>query len=176
MPQAIGFGATDAAIRVYVKNRPPLVEFQQLDTLLALDKEAIEKINSEAGNGWRKVFNVYAKWLFALHGKQGMLGEFESWQQLRDQLLLRKNSNTALLFSVPEFNSPALHVIAGRTYAQELAAQPSLGINLIWLDREFAVDQANRVLVCPYFDYRQLSNVKIDKLCQLIRELFPNYI
>ncbi|WP_105258660.1 DUF6942 family protein [Pseudoalteromonas sp. T1lg88] len=176
MPQAIGFGAADAAIRVYVKNRPPLVEFQQLHTLLPLDKEAIEKINAEAGNGWRKVFNVYAKWLFALHGEQGGLGEFQSWQQLRDQLLLRQHSNTALLFSTPELKSPALHVIAGRTYAQELAAQPSLGINLIWLDKEFAVDQANRVLVCPYFDYRQLSNVKIDKLCQLIRELVPGYI
>nr|WP_325050529.1 hypothetical protein [Pseudoalteromonas sp. T1lg75] len=111
MSQAIGFGAADAAIRVYVKNRPPLVEFQQLDTLLALDKEAIEKINAEAGNGWRKVFNVYAKWLFALHGAQGMVGELESWQQLRDQLLLRQHSNTALLFSTPEFDNQALHVL-----------------------------------------------------------------
>ncbi|WP_105188866.1 DUF6942 family protein [Pseudoalteromonas sp. T1lg48] len=176
MSQAIGFGAADAAIRVYVKNRPPLIEFQQLNTLLALDKAAIEKINAEAGNGWRKVFNVYAKWLFALHGERNTLGEFSSWQQLRDQLLLRRHSNTALLFSPPQFDNQALHVIAGRTYAQELAAQPSLGINLIWLDKEFAVDQANHVLVCPYFDYRQLSNVKIDKLCQLIRELVPAFI
>nr|WP_325050528.1 hypothetical protein [Pseudoalteromonas sp. T1lg75] len=35
------------------------------------------------------------------------------------------------------------------------------------------MEQKNGVIVCPYFDYRQLSNIKIAKLCQLINELLP---
>ncbi|MFY8274889.1 DUF6942 family protein [Pseudoalteromonas sp. SSDWG2] len=168
MHHSIGFGDEKATIRVYVKNRPRLIQYQQLDTVLPLNKHLIEQINSEAGNGWRKVFNVYAKWLFTLQPKSLSLNCVQSWQQLRDECLLSAKSKTALLFSDPDLSTAALHVIAGRQHAKELSGDSSLGINLIWLNDEFAIDKENNVIVCPYFDYRQLSNVKIETLCQLI--------
>ena len=173
MTHEVGFGAAHAAIRVYVKNRPNLMQFQQLDELLPLNKHAIEQINAEAGNGWRKVFNVYAKWLFNLQPYCIDTSAFDSWQALRDEVLLGELSNTALLFSHPDFSTPALHIIAGKQYAKELANDNRLGINLIWLDHEFALDKTNNLVVCPYFDYRQLSNIKIQRLCDLITELMP---
>ncbi|WP_462160059.1 DUF6942 family protein [Pseudoalteromonas sp. GB56] len=171
MTQEIGFGDSQAAIRVYVKNRPNLIQFHQLDRLIALNKQAIEQINAEAGNGWRKVFNVYAKWLFALKPQCMDFSSISSWQSFRDTKLLTKGSSTALLFSKPDFSHSALHIIAGRQYAKELANDASVGKNLIWLDDEFAVDRVNNLVVCPYFDYRQLSNVKIDKLVNLIKDI-----
>ncbi|MEO2279844.1 DUF6942 family protein [Pseudoalteromonas pernae] len=171
MTHEVGFGDSQAAIRVYVKNRPNLIQFHQLDRLVALNKQAIEQINAEAGNGWRKVFNVYAKWLFALRPQYIDFSDIRSWQSLRDDVLLTLGSKTALLFSKPDFTMPALHVIAGRQYAKELAEDDSVGINLIWLDDEFAIDTHKNLVVCPYFDYRQLSNIKIDRLCTLIKDM-----
>jgi hypothetical protein len=58
----------------------------------------------------------------------------------------------------------------GKTYAKQslpvLAIEPL--VNLQWLDADFAVDPEHGIIVCPYFDYRQLSNSKIDRLVDLI--------
>ena len=168
--KAIGLGQSDAAIRVYVKNRPNLIQFQTLSDTLPLQAGQIAQINAEAGNGWRKVFNVYAKWLYQLAPSCLALKSVDTWQQFRDQTLLQNHSQTALLFSEPDVTDPdaALHVIAGKTHAKELAANEQLGINLIWLNDEFALSPTQRIIVCPYFDYRQLNNAKIDILCELI--------
>jgi hypothetical protein len=45
------------------------------------------------------------------------------------------------------------------------------GTALEWLDKDFAVNRAQNIIVCPYFDYRQLSNIKIQSLAELIISL-----
>lgn len=166
----VGFGDATAGIRVYLANRPPMAEYVGLQQVKPLHTGEIELVNSACGNGWRKVFNVYAKLLFALDASQFAFSQqAASWQQYRDQYLLQAGSNTVLLFSPPELQaySKTVHIIAGRTYAKALL-EAGLATQLSWLDHEFAIDTHNRVLVCPYFDYRQLNNEKLAYLAQLI--------
>lgn len=170
---ASGFGDAAAGFRVYIANRPPMAEYTYLPAVQPLQRGEIELINSACGNGWCKVFNVYAKLLFALHPRQFTYSrQAASWQQFRDQYLLQTGSNTALLFSPPELQPPAktVHIIAGRTYAKVLL-DAGLPAQLSWLNNEFAIDKYNRLLVCPYFDYRQLNNEKLVLLAQLIKAL-----
>lgn len=169
----MGFGDSMAAIRVYIANRPAMAEYAYLPTVQPLQRGEIALINSACGNGWRKVFNVYAKLLHALDAKQFAFSrQAASWQQFRDQYLLQANSDTALLFSSPEIQPAAtrVHIIAGRTYAKTLL-DAGLAAQLTWLNNEFAIDKYNRLLVCPYFDYRQLNNEKLLFLAQLIKVL-----
>ncbi|WP_240220717.1 DUF6942 family protein [Rheinheimera hassiensis] len=170
---AAGFGDTTARIRVYIASRPPMTEYADVVTMQPLHRGEIELINCACGNGWRKVFNVYAKLLFALDTKQfAFTQRAGSWQQYREQYLLQAGSNTALVFSTPDLQpaKEAVHIIAGRTYAKALLEQ-GLAAQLSWLNNEFAVDKHNRVLVCPYFDYRQLNNEKLAFLAQLISDI-----
>jgi hypothetical protein len=163
----IGLGDAGAQVNVYMANKPPMAEYADLQRVEPLQCGEIELINRACGNGWRKVFNVYAKLLFALNTQQAA-----SWQQYRDRQLLQAGSQTALLFSVPEL-TPAektVHIIAGRTHAKTLL-EAGLPAQLHWLNNEFAIDQHNRLLVCPYFDYRQLNNEKLVYLAQLIKAL-----
>jgi len=156
-----GLGDPLARVRVYSANRPPLAAFSDIHTIRPLLADDIARIATETGNHWRKIFNVYAKWLF-----EWCEAEFCRWQQLRDVCLLQSGSNTSLLFSAPDFSQPALHVVMGRQYAASL----SLG-QLKWLNDDFAINRKLGVIVCPYFDYRQLSNAKIVRLAELSREL-----
>lgn len=167
-----GLGDEQAKIRVYVAKRPPMQEYAYLPSIQPLLQGEIALINQACGNGWRKLFNVYAKLLFALPAGFGFLQQASSWQVYRDSCLLQAQSNTALLFSAPELNSASntLHIIAGRTYAKTLV-EAGLPLQLNWLNAEFAIDEHNRVLVCPYFDYRQLNNEKIVYLVSLIQQL-----
>ena len=45
-------------------------------------------------------------------------------------------------------------------------------IKLQWLDNDFAIDVKNNLIVCPYFDYRQLTNEKIQRLAGLLTQLY----
>lgn len=168
-----GFGDTNACIRVYIAKRPPMAEYADLVTMQPLQKGEIELINRVSGNGWRKVFNVYAKLLFALDSPQfAKMQRAGSWQQYRDHSLLQGSSSTALVFSMPilQPTNRTIHIIAGRTHAKALL-EAGLAAQLNWLNNEFAVDNYNRVLVCPYFDYRQLNNEKLAFLARLIKAL-----
>jgi len=166
-----GLGCRDFNIAVYIANTPAMFEYQNLTRVNSLTSGEITAIGQACGNGWRKVFNVYAKVLYALpddYFEFSLLAQ--SWQEYRDSYLLQENSKTALLFSPPSFikDSETLHIICGRTYAKELIKNNSLTAQLTWLDEEFAIDKQNKVVVCPYFDYRQLSNVKIDRLAVML--------
>lgn len=169
----IGLGCRDFNFAVYIANRPPLHEYQALDQLTALCSGEIAAIGQQYGNGWRKVFNVYAKLLYALEPQQFLYRDnAPTWQKFRDQHLLQPNSNTALLFSPPQFtNSTPIHLIIGRTYAKSLVNSGQLTVPLTWLDNEFAINHQHRLIVCPYFDYRQLSNIKIERLALMISQL-----
>ena len=151
-----------------------MLEYQQLTLISPVTSGEISAINTACGNGWRKVFNVYAKLLYALDNKYFNFSALApTWQNYRDSFLLQHNSQTTLLFSPPQppTNKESLHIICGKTYAKHLLATGQLAANFIWLDDEFAIDKARNLIVCPYFDYRQLSNSKIEKLACLLKEL-----
>ena len=118
-------------------------------------------------------FNVYAKLLFALPtGCFNFSTQAHSWQQFRDEMLLQTKANTALLFSSPRLcQSPtSIQLIAGRTLAKSYQNQ-GLALQLHWLTPEFAVDLQHKVLVTPFFDYRQLNNEKIAITAKLVKLL-----
>lgn len=172
-PTRIGFGDAGAQFKVYIANRPPMAEYADLQQVQPLQCGEIELINRACGNGWRKVFNVYAKLLFALDATQFPFSrQAASWQQFRDQCLLQAASNTALCFGPPELapDTTTIHLIAGRTHAKHLLDQ-GLAAQLNWLNNEFAIGHYHRLIVCPYFDYRQLNNEKLAFAAQLIKEL-----
>lgn len=173
MNHGFGLGDANALLRVYVAKRPPMQEYAHLYEVQPLCRGEIDSINQACGNGWRKLFNVYAKLVQALPAAlQPLQQTSPSWQSYRDQHLLQAGSSTALLFSAPqlETTSNILHIIAGRTHAKALLAG-GLDAQLDWLDHEFAIDKKQRLLVCPYFDYRQLTNEKLARLCCLIAAL-----
>lgn len=171
MSEKAGLGDTHATFNVYIANQPNMPQFSSLDRVRALSCEDIQAIGQACGNGWRKVFNVYAKLVYAL-GE--VSGRYSCWQAYRDELLLQPGSGTSLLFSPPDVIDSAdatpdsgLHIVMGRTYAKALLADTALE----WLDSEFAINRSLGLIVCPYFDYRQLSNVKIIRLVELIHSL-----
>jgi hypothetical protein len=169
--QSAGLGDPNARLCIYLGNRPDYQNLLQLQHVQPLLSGEIAAIGKMCGNGWRKVFNVYAKLVFALPpGVVSKAKSGESWQAYRDDLLLQQASDTALIFSPPRFESEKnsrLHIIMGRTYAKSLY----LPTTLEWLDKEFAVDWDKRLIICPYFDYRQLSNSKIIRLVELLESL-----
>jgi len=170
----IGLGCADFTIAVYIGNKPNMLEYQQLYCVSPVTTGEINTINHACGNGWRKVFNVYAKLLYALNNKHFSYSSLApTWQKYRDNFLLQPNSQTALLFSPPQpsKNAESLHIICGKTYAKHLLASGQLMANLVWLDEEFAIDKTQNLIVCPYFDYRQLSNIKIEKLASVLEEI-----
>ena len=173
--QAIGLGEQAFSVAVYVAKAPPMPYFETLQSVEPVINEQINTINQHCGNGWRKVFNVYAKVLFALPSEHySFAKQADSWQAYRDKFLLQNNSKTALLFSAPIINGTnknQLHIIAGRTHAKNLLQQGKLNAQFNWLDDEFAIDTTNNIIVCPYFDYRQLSNIKIARLSGLVAKL-----
>jgi hypothetical protein len=169
-------------------NKPNMLEYQNLSEVTSLIEGEINMINHACGNGWRKVFNVYAKLLYALEKKYfNYSDKAATWQDYRDKYLLQAQSKTALLFSVPQLvhnkeankvtnnkqsaDKEIVHIICGKGHAKELINSDKLEANLVWLDDEFAIDRENKLIVCPYFDYRQLSNIKIERLAGLLQSL-----
>ena len=170
----IGFGDNDFNFAVYIANRPNMLEYQDLNAVTSLVDGEISAINQSCGNGWRKVFNVYAKLLYALDTQYFDFSKNEAtWQDYRDKYLLQAQSKTALLFSAPQLepSKEIVHIICGKGYAKALISNGNLNTNLVWLDEEFAIDSKNKLIVCPYLDYRQLSNIKIERLAGLLRSL-----
>ncbi|WP_299074559.1 hypothetical protein [uncultured Paraglaciecola sp.] len=170
-----GLGDPNAQFNVYIGNYPSISEYSNLDLTKPLSAGEIHSIGQACGNGWRKVFNVYAKLVFALNAENIVaLQGAQSWQEYRDHTLLQSLSNTNLLFSPPQLidvkssNSHSVYIVMGKTYAKSL----NLPCTLHWLDHEFALNTHLKLLVCPYFDYRQLSNIKIIRLVKLIQNNF----
>lgn len=165
---AIGFGAYDAPIKIYIANRPQLDDYPHAKELRGLAAGEIAHIAKNTSNHWRKVFNVYAKFLFDWYLLQGRKDLPSTWQEYREQELFQVHSQEALLFSRPSFNADqkTIHIIAGKTYAADLKL-----LSLIWLDAYFAINKEHRLIVAPYPDYRQLSNGRIAHLIELMQEL-----
>ena len=166
-PRLLGLGDAHAKIKVYIGNQPSFAFPEKIADFRALSTGEIAAIGNACGNGWRKVFNVYAKWLFTCSNEiYPLAAQFPTWQFFRDNLLLQADSKTALIFETPTvLENNSLNVIMGRTYAKTLP----LAEQLYWLNNEFAVSVKHNLVVCPYFDYRQLSNQKIGFLINTIR-------
>lgn len=164
-----GLGDEDALLKVYIANRPAFDFHGSVDGFCAVKKGDIYACGQACGNGWRKVFNVYAKLVYAAALPIFGSTEYACWQDYRDKKLLQSGARTSLMFAAPTLKAQTfdIHVVMGRTYAKTL----SFANDLQWLDDEFAINQKLRVIVCPYFDYRQLSNIKIVRLVELIRSL-----
>ncbi len=170
MTTPTGIGDADFDMAIYIANRPPLEEYQKLQGMRPLMSGEIQHIGQQTSNHWRKIFNVYAKLIFQMnsHG-------FKSWQDYRDNRLLQADSKTALLFSPLDVShrSEAIRLVAGKTHAV------GLGLDIQAMERaqadfsnDFAWDKVGRVIVTPYLDYRQLSNIKIDYLAnKLIKSI-----
>ncbi|MFQ3229492.1 DUF6942 family protein [Reinekea sp.] len=164
-PAYIGLGELPCHVLVCIGNRPPLQEFESLAHLRPLQTGEIANIASQTGNHWRKIFNIYAKLMFELNSEG-----YATWQEYREAMLLQAGGKTGLLFSDPkelinQRNSVVL--ISGKVYAQEL------GLLEQCFEMEYGIYKHPhaRLFVTPYFDYRQLSNVKLSYLAQLIKSL-----
>lgn len=158
----IGIGAKDCKLSVYIGNRPPMPEYCEREVLIPAVEGEIARIAGETGNHWRKVFNVYAKLAFILEGNS-----FPTWQSYRDDFLLRKESKQALLFDkeIVTETPECINLLCGKTHAMTLVEE----CDVKWIDGDFAINRPRRLIVTPYFDYRQLSNVKLETLVGIIR-------
>ncbi|BBN83891.1 hypothetical protein PA25_38760 [Pseudoalteromonas sp. A25] len=168
-----GFGQASGLVAIYIEHMPPMLEYKNLELVQPLSIGETEMISLASGNGWRKIFNVYAKILGQLKHRDHNFTNYGSWQAYREQCLLQSHSQEALLFSPPKLDNPKyrFHIIAGRTYAKKLLRDHIFTNSLVWLDTEFAVDKTHNLVVCPFLDYRQLSNIKINKLCDILHSL-----
>lgn len=164
-------------IHVYIANRPPMLPYDTLGELQPIISSEITAIAQHTGNHWRKVFNVYAKLMYAFmqeSQKSGvikaqhftdMLSEHKSWQHYRDHQLLQAKSGTTLLFNPPQLGTgDDIHIIMGKGYAQQLGFNYEAPYLVSHEHEDFACYPEQRVILCPYFDYRQLSNIKISAL------------
>jgi hypothetical protein len=170
-------------IKVYLANRPPLAEYHNTKVIDHLPVGEIKRIATEAGNHWRKIFNVYAKLVYCLAEKTAnpVLNQYCSWQAYRDQSLLQQGSDTELHFdssatstesNTASSNNSVVHILMGKAFSERLLANaPQECERVEWLDNDFAINRTLKIIVCPYFDYRQLSNIKIERLAELIVSL-----
>jgi hypothetical protein len=183
-------------IKVYLANRPPLAEYHNVKVIDHLPVGEIKRIATETGNHWRKIFNVYAKLVYCLAEKTAnpLLKQYSSWQDYRDHSLLQR-SDTELHLASPFVDGPffdsfakslelnrassnnfAVHIIMGKVFSERLLANaPQEYVRVEWLDKDFAINRSLKIIVCPYFDYRQLSNIKIERLAELIVSLQDNH-
>lgn len=175
--RTVGFGGEGFDIAIYIANRPPIDNYPQLNCLHGLAKGELEHIVANCSNHWRKVFNVYAKFLLALQKLTQQttsekdtlvdaLRNISRWQNYRDHQLLQIGSREALLFSPPDLTrANTVHIIAGKTYASELQIE----VPLTWEDNYFAINRSCKLIVSPYLDYRQLSDLRIEQLANLVK-------
>ncbi|WP_438863038.1 DUF6942 family protein [Neptunicella sp.] len=169
-----GLGDNNYQIAVYIANTPPLTEYLQLQQISPLLPGELYAIGQSCGNGWRKVFNVYAKLIFALSAERfTFTSSTSTWQDYRDSTLLQAGSGTALIFGSPKNsgNRQVIRIICGKTHG--LTSFTDYAFE--WLDAHFAVCREHNMIVCPYFDYRQLTNERIERLALLINTFRENY-
>ncbi|EWH08652.1 parallel beta-helix repeat-containing protein [Catenovulum agarivorans DS-2] len=161
----IGIGNPQANIHLCLQHRPPVEPYPTLQSVHYLQAGELTELVSQCSNNWRKVFNCYAKLLFELDA----LG-FARWQDYRDDHLLQLGCQHSVLFApAPLVFNPdpdCVYIIAGKTYAATLALP-----ELEWLSPSFAINHTYKIIVSPYFDYRQLTNEKTLQLAGLIRQL-----
>lgn len=164
----IGIGDPGAWIRVHCPNRPPMPEYGRRTTLLPAAPGELDTLVAVTGNHWRKIVNLYAKLIHALDPQYGR------WQDDRDNRLLQAGSGTALLFSEPAPLDQALTLVMGKTYAQACGLTEDRIPDLMPDPEGIRVSPSQRLILTPYFDYRQLSNARLAALATLIQATVPD--
>ena len=165
--EVVGVGASKVRLAIYIANRPLNDQYPSLQSLQPLMAGELQNIVANNSNHWRKAFNVFAKILWEVDWAELTGNAASCWQDYRDHHLLQAHSSESLLFSPPEITASHIKIVTGKTYAAELAL-PSLD----WLDAHLAINAAHKLIVCPYLDYRQLSNERIARLAALIKVHF----
>lgn len=160
-----GLGRAGYQLAFCINNRPALAEYESLTGLRELQPGELHYLVSRCSNHWRKLFNVYAKFLFELEWPLHTGNPATTWQAYRDEHLLQPHSCEALLFTPPPLNSRQVHIVAGKTYAASLPEASQLAR----LDSSFACHPDLPWFVSPYLDYRQLSNERISRLVTLVK-------
>ena len=157
----IGIGDKHCKLAVYIGNRPPLDEYLVREHLVPARDDELARVGRETGNHWRKIINIYAKLGYLLDPKS-----FPTWQAYRDGFLLTRESQQVLLFNntIVTKAQDSISLICGKTHAMTLVDEDDLQ----WIDSDFAINRSRHLIVTPYFDYRQLSNVKLEKLVGII--------
>jgi len=160
--QFAGLGNPNAKFNVFLANSIPLVPYTTYDRVVPVSADEIHLIGEQTSNHWRKIFNVYAKLLGALYPH-----DIAKWQTYRDTKMLTADSNQSLVYSPVTddmLSADNLNIVMGKAYA----TNQKLTESCHWVSPEFAINKTKKIIVCPYFDYRQLSNEKISQLVQLI--------
>ncbi len=159
-----GYGDPAFEFAVYIGNTPSVYEHSRYSDLQPMKPGDIASIVQQTGNHWRKIFNLYAKLMHQLEPG------FESeWQQYREGRLLQRGSKQALLFSQPLLgtSSKAIHLVTGKSHAEHLGLLARCDA----VDEHFYVNRTAKLIVSPYFDYRQLSNRKLETLVEIVRSI-----
>ncbi|WP_448548373.1 DUF6942 family protein [Thalassotalea fusca] len=163
--QIAGLGNPNAKLNVFLANNIPLTPYNTYDCVVPVVENEIHTIGVQTSNHWRKIFNVYAKLLGALYPN-----DIAHWQTFRDTKMLTADSNQSLIYSpitIDSLSADNLNIVMGKTYA----INQGLTENCLWVSPDFAINKNKQLVVCPYFDYRQLSNIKIEQLVQLIHAI-----
>ncbi|PTY38608.1 hypothetical protein BGP77_10510 [Saccharospirillum sp. MSK14-1] len=157
---AIGLGDSQARLVVFAPHRPPLEAYQQLNGVKPMAPGELAALVEATGNHWRKIVNLYAKLLHQLEPVESR------WQDCRDQRLLQAGSGCALLFSPPPLaSSDAWQLVMGKAYAEACSLDRLADLRT---DDGFRWSPSRRLILTPYFDYRALSNARLDDLYRLI--------
>lgn len=145
-----------------VPHAPPLMQCDGAQgTLPAMDNRLLESLMA-TGNHWRKIINCAAKTAY-LWQPQG----YQTWQNYRDDFLLRGNSQQFLHWGQCDVHAlSGFKIITGKQHGQNL-------LGPVWQEGDFYLEAEQGIIVSPYFDYRQLSNLKIQQLVGYLQSLNP---
>lgn len=158
----VGLGPTSPKFVVYLPHSPQCDHLKSLAELRPAFEGELHQIGVETGNHWRKIINIAAKLGFAIQDNS-----YPTWQAYRDEFLCRERSDIALLFGATQLlpGSGSIHLVSGHQYCGELCSQFSFET----LDADFRFCENHCVFDCPYFDYRQLSNIKLERLREYMK-------
>ncbi|BCE00968.1 DUF6942 family protein [Marinicellulosiphila megalodicopiae] len=160
-----GFGATDGTFTVYCANTPSTTALDP-HKITPICYQDIEQINSDNGNGWRKIFNVYAKILFEINSMT-----FKDWQSLRNEYLLQTHcAHSLILNPIDITKTQNVQLIMGKGFALSFFDEPDIQ----WITPKIAhvklADYPN-TFITPYFDYRQFNNADITEFANIIKNI-----
>lgn len=144
MPQADYLGSARPRLILYLPHRPN--ELEQL--IIAPNTQALIEANS---NHWRKIVNLLAKIACPVA---------DDWRKFRDETLFQ---HIALCFTPRQVAADSWHWVGGKDNLERFTDLNHGARTLADCD-DVAIDPEKRLLLTPYPDYRQLSNVLVSKI------------
>lgn len=160
----VGLGPTSPKLLIYLPHTPNCDHLKALAEVRPAFPGELHQIGVETGNHWRKIINVTAKLGFAINDNN-----YSDWQSYRDAFLCREGSEITLIFGAKKLvqGEHYTHIISGHQYCESICKT----FEFETLDQDFRLCRSRKVIDSPYFDYRQLSNIKLEKLhAYLLRE------